>query len=528
MSRRLFRSLTQSLLALVSVWQIGSFVCAAENAGKPLSCTELAKRIDVEIGKKLEAKKIPVSPRSDDAEFLRRVSLDVSGVIPTAERAQAFLDGKEADKRQRVIEELLASTEHARMMTDLWRQLLVPETAQARGSNQIPLIRWLNKSFTQNKPWHKMTHELLTARGFQEENPAVTFYVVHESIDMLADRVSKVFLGVQLQCAQCHNHPFEDWKRKEYWAFAGFFGKVGRLYARKDGVEHAGADEKVKKVLMLPDSAKKEPLQFLRGKQPTIAPDQRYLPVLADWITSADNPYFAKAMVNRLWFHFFGRGLVNPVDGMHTGNPAAYPELFDLLARQFVASEFDARHLIRSICLSETYQRSSIPLESNKNDHEFYSRSVVRVMKPYHLCDSWDLVFSVGNDKQKQPAIADAKLLLQAERQLHGRRDSFASYFEPEEGTSPLEYRAGIPQALRLMNGRDYHGIARAARVIQSQTRSNAAAVDRLFLTALTRRPDACESGRFVTYLEQNKNNYQAHFDVLWALLNSSEFFTNH
>lgn len=518
----LFRLIWTGLFGFAGLLTAGP--AAFAQAGK--NPQSLAKAIDAEILKALAAQKVPPSPRTDDAEFLRRVYLDIAGVIPTAEQAAGFLDNHGPDKRARLIDALLGSPEHARQMADLWKELLLPKTAAAMRRDQLPLFHWLNQSFAANKPWDNLFHELLTASGMQDESPATTFYIVHESVDMVADRVSRVLLGVQLQCAQCHDHPFADWKRDEYWAFAGFFGKVGSLYQRSpQGGERYGAGEMSTRKLMQPDSARQVPLKFLRGAAPQVDPARPYLPVLADWLTGADNPYFARALVNRVWFHFFGRGLVNPVDGMNADNRPTHPELLDRLAREFVASGFDGRFLMRTICLSETYQRSSRPVDGNQDDTKLYSHMPLRVLLPFQLHDSWEQVLSVGDAKPSAaPTATDPKL----EKRIHGSRNGFAAFFTPEEGSVPTDYRAGIPQALRLMNGKDSYRINRVVPVALKQTKSAPETITHLYLMALARRPRPEELERITRLVAEENNPTQTYTDILWALLNSTEFITNH
>jgi Protein of unknown function (DUF1549)/Protein of unknown function (DUF1553) len=521
-----FRFLSGGLLALSGLLATTPPVTAQSSSGKqtpdPLA---LARAIDTAIDKRLSEGKVPPSPLTTDAEFLRRIYLDIAGVVPAWDHAAAFLDSKAAEKRTGLVEKLLASPEHARMMADVWKELLIPKTAAAMRRDQIPLARWLERSFAENKPWDRLFHELLTASGMQDENPATTFYIVHESVDEVTDRVSRVLLGVQLQCAQCHDHPFADWKRDEYWGLARFFTKVGPRYERipKRG-ERYGAGENGKKTLLRPASARMVPARFLRGKQPDLDPNKPYLPVLADWLTAPDNPYFARAMVNRLWAHFFGRGLVDPVDRMHADNPATHPELLDLLTREFVASGFDGRFLIRAICLSKTYQRSCRPLAANKADQKLYSHMPVRVIQPFPLHDSLERVWA-GGKEIRAPPPTDPK----AEKRFHGSRNGAAAFFAAEEGSSPTEYRAGIPQALSLMNTKDtIYRLFRATRDTLREAKSPQETITRLYLMTVSRRPRPAELDRLTRFIKEQGSKPDVYGDILWALLNSTEFFTNH
>lgn len=510
------------LLALASLLTAGS-VASAQSAKELPDAAVLARAIDAEVQKQLDAQKLPVSPRTSDAEFLRRVYLDIAGVIPPEDRAVTFLASLQPDKRARLIDELLASPEHARQMTDVWLDLLMPSTAEAVRRDQMPMVEWLTRSFVENKPLDRMFTELLTANGFQDENPAVTFFVVHESADQLVDTVSKALLGVHLQCAQCHDHPFTSWKREEYWGFAGFFGKVGRLYDRSpQAVERYGSSENAKKALMAPFSAKKLPPKFLRGEQPKLDVDKPYLPALAGWLKSPDNPYFSPAMVNRIWFQLLGRGLVNPIERMNSDNPATHPALLEHLSRQFIAAGFDARFLMRAICLSETYQRSTRPLEGNKADQQLYSHLPVRVLQPFQLADSLERVWSTGAKPTKPDT--DPK----AARRIHGVRASNAGYFATAAGTLPTEFRSGIPQALRLMNGKDTTQVYRVLVKVFEQAKTPPEVVTRLYLIALSRQPTPDELERMDRFVKKHGSQPETYHDILWVLLNSTEFITNH
>jgi len=501
------------LVAMVAVASLG----AAPDAGP------LAKQIDAEIQKKRDAEKVPAGPLCDETEFLRRVYLDIAGVVPPSDKVREFLDSQEADKRVNIIDELLASPLYARQQADIWKELLIPKTAAAARRNHLPLVNWLRDSFAANKPIGQLTRELLAGSGMQTDNPATTFYVVHESVDQVTDRVSRVFLGLQLQCAQCHDHPFQDWKRDEYWALAGFFSKVGTLFQRvPDKGDFYGASEMSKSKLMRPPSAREVPPQFLRGDKPTLAADQPYLPVLAGWLTSAENPYFARALVNRTWHHFFGMGLVNPIEDMSDKNPATHPELLELLAKSYAQAGFDHQRLIRAICLSNAYQRRSLPPGSSDQAGKLYAGRLVKIMTPFQLHDSIEQVLNGGKYKPWPTTWED-----KADIRFHGSRNGFANFFNVEEGSSPLEYKAGIPQVLRLMNSREMSRIANALKEFNAAGEQPVKLVEKLVLATLSRAPRPEELDKLTAFLVKNKDA-QAPGDLLWALLNSTEFYTNH
>ena len=520
---------TLSLLAIFGTHDPGSVALAQTPTAAKLDAHALAHVIDGAIQSRLAKEGIPLSPRTGDAEFLRRVYLDLTGRIPPVEKVIAFLDGKDANKRARVIEELLAEQRYGQWMAETWTKLMVPRESMNRLLQAKPLQDWLAAGFNANKRWDKLVHELLTATGEQDKNGAVTYFIGNNSVDKITDSVTRLFLGVRLECAQCHNHPFTSYKRNEYWGMAQFFMKV-RLTANPQQAKKKGISPGIvedgrarKKKKGLPDSARIVPAKFLEGAQPKLDPAQPYRPVLAQWLASADNPFFARALVNKVWGHFFGRGLVNPVDDMHADNPASHPELLATLTEQFKRSGFDVKYLIRAIVSSETYQRTSRPLARNASDRELFSHMAVRALTPEQLYDSLTSVVGPpgrGVFPKKKGGIRKGPF---------GPRQQFVNFFGVEGGGDPLEYQAGIPQALRLMNAPLLNNTG--PLVNQALTRGNkmpARVVVQLYLAVLSRRPTPDELQRRLSYVARQAEPRTAYMDLAWALLNSSEFALNH
>jgi hypothetical protein len=479
-----------------------------------LTAPALAQLIDQAIQERLSDAKGNPAPLADDAEFLRRVYLDLTGVIPPADKVRAFLESKEPDKRARVIDELLAGPDYGRHMADVWQGLLMAQRdLLTKGLQTEPLTNWLAHGFNSNQPWDRQVTELLTSTGTQEQNGATTVFLAHRSPDRLTDTVCRVFLGIQLQCAQCHDHPYTSWKRTDYWGMATFFAKVDDGAAKKllKGATPNVVEASTVQKKRLPESALTTPPRFLGGEQPKLDSKDPYRPALARWLTSAENPTFARAMVNRLWAQFFGRGLVNPVDNLSDDNRPSHPELFDALARQFTRSEFDVKHLVRAICTSQAYQRSSTP--SAGSEGVLYASMTIKPMTPEQLFDSLATVLTTPGDAKRRAAA----------------RAEFLNHFRPAEGADPGEYPVGIPQVLRLMNS-EWTGKT-SAFVGQTVKTGRPAAqnIETLFLATLSRRPTAAESQRLEEHLEANKSNKASGYgDILWALLNSSEFALNH
>jgi hypothetical protein len=519
-------------LALAAAFVTGSTAPAAETilppARTPTDPAALARRIDDALDQALAAQKVRPAPLADDAEFLRRVCLDLIGVPPTADRAAAFLDSTDPDKRAKLIDELLSSPRYGRHMADVWQGLLVQRDADNRRIPFEPLDRWLEDGFNRNKPWDRFASEVLTASGSQDDDGAVTFYLANLSADKMTDRVTRVFLGVRLQCAQCHNHPFTPWKRTDYWGMAAFFEKVhagGNVNkAAKQGGPLVIGEEGRGRPVKRPDSAKVVPARFFLGAEAKVQGDVPRRPVLAAWLTSADNPYFARALVNRVWGQFFGHGFVNPVDDFRDDNPASHPELLRDLSARFAAGGFDVKGLIRVVCNTRAYQRTSRPSSAAAGDDDvrLFGRLAVKPLTPEQLYDSLEQVVGKAEGKPDRPRPQKAPGAATP-------RSAFVNFFRADDTADPTEYQAGIPQALRLMNAPQLTRPGAALTQALKAGGGPARVTERLYLAALARRPTAAESRRLLDYVARHDAQpREAYGDILWALLNSSEFALNH
>jgi hypothetical protein len=561
-------SAIRQFLVVVSAIAATGALQAAEPASSGSSSQELSRRIDAAIESRLQAEKVKPAALADDAEFLRRVYLDLTGHIPPAAKAAAFLDDRRSDKRAHLIDELLASQAFGRHMSEVWESLLVAHNSDNRFLSFEPLRAWLEAQFNKDRPWDALVRDLLTASGSPEENGAVVYFLANTPVDKVTDNASKVFLGVQLQCAQCHNHPFTKWKQDEYWGMAAFFLKVQSRVPRpmmvangvKPGVEEAVM---VRGKRGLPDSAKIVPAKFLGGEEPTVDQREPLRPVLAKWLTASNNPYFSRAMVNRTWALLFGRGFVNPVDDMHDANAPSHPELLGELAKEFSVGGFDVKGLYRTLCNTQAYQRTS-KVATSKSDvpPELFARMAIKVLTPEQLFDSLMLVlgnpdrprdgrpgpqrplqagkFGLGQfgqgqfgkgalgAKENAEKKPDAKpdLVMAIRQEMFAPRNLFIGFFKVEDA-DPTEYQAGIPQALRLMNAPQLNN-AMAASPLVRPGKSLPQAVQDIYLAALSRRPSQHELERTVGYVARQKDARQGLSDVLWAVLNSSEFSLNH
>jgi hypothetical protein len=498
-------------------------------AGTKLDSHALARHIDQMIDPRLRAENVSPSPRCDDAEFLRRVYLDLTGHIPSAEKAAAFLDSRDANKRAALIDELLASGDYGKHQADIWQSMLLLRTSDNRFVPFDKMTTWLEKNFNENMPWDRMVREILTASGDMDKDGAVVYFLANATPDKLTDNVTRLFLGVQLQCAQCHNHPFTDWKRDEYWGMAAFFTKV-RLEGNPRQAAMRQATLKVSeggrgRPLRLPDSAKRLPPKFLQGEQPLITGDA-YRPVLAQWMTSPQNSYFSRAMVNRTWAQLLGRGIVNPVDDMHDGNIPSHPELLADLAGQFTANGSDVKYLLRALCNSQAYQRTSKPTPANREaGPELFARMAVKVMMPEQLYDS--LVQVLGAPGQVNPPRRPNAMAAARFRNI-SPRTQFVAFFKGDDNADPTEYQAGIPQVLRMMNSPQLNNASMLNPLLKAG-KSPPQIIENLYLATLARRPSPRELQRSLAVVHKYREEpRQAYADVLWALLNSSEFTLNH
>ncbi len=486
----------------------------------------LADLIDQHVQARLESEGLTRAALAEDAEFLRRVFLDLHGVVPSADQAATFLKSRNPNKRSQLIDQLLASPRFGDHFGDVWRGRLLSPLANDQRVQAERFAGWLAARFNDNDGWDQITFDLLTASGKIEENAAVTYLIEGRhplGVTDLADLSSRYFLGIRLNCAQCHDHPFVEWKRQDYWGMAAFFAQI-QTPGRPKVVYLAGVRDDPKMTLAsLKDADAIEGLQlapptFLGGQEFQAGSNKTYRAALAEWITSSENPYFARAMVNRMWWHFFGRGIVNPVDDMHAGNRPSHPELLDLLSRRFADSGFDLKLLCRAIAGSRTYQTTSRAGEQPDDAEQLFARMPLKVLTPEQLYDS--LVAILG-----PPAKSSGIDIRQ------GAREEFRQFFAGDGDPDPTGYQRGIPHLLRLMNSPQFAGRnveALAARV-QAGGSSAEEVVDRLFMTILSRPPTADERRLVEAQFDDATAPSQAVYrQVAWALLMSSEFSLNH
>ena len=500
----------------------------------------VAQSIDTHIDIAIAEAGFTASGTAEDAEFFRRVHLDLIGRVPDAEAARRFLADRRADKRARIIDELLDSQAFARRLADIWDGLLYDSTGYNASIDNRPFTQWLEDRFARHQPWDAMVRDILTATGRQYENGAVSPFVGSGKPHEAASLTTRALLGVQLECAQCHNHPYADFTREDFWSMAAFFNQLDRRseHTAEPRSEYFRAAMTVGVDIAIEDST--TPLEFeevdgmldveprfLDRTEPDMPQDGLLRPALATWMTSPDNPWFAKATVNRIWGQLMGRGLIHPVDDLKRDDTPSHPEVLALLTEQFIASGFDLRAVYRTICNSKAYQRSSRPTDDNASDDKFYSRALIKVFTAEQLFDSLATILG-PHEMFDRPAYADDPDMARFDG--FRKREEFVVAMTGDPERSPTDYRRGIPHALTLMNSdRIETSIRRRVEDMLATPGESAAYVDELYLAALGRYPSADQRRRMLNFVRtQPDDPVAAYSGVLWALLNSSEFQLNH
>ena len=511
--------------------------------------------IDDLVLEKLQGLKLPPSPRANDAEFLRRAFLDTIGTLPTAKEARSFLakaDSVEGNgahsstglsKRDALIESLLKRPEFVDYWTCKWSDLLLVQSKRLRPAAMWSYYDWVRNNVAANTPWDKMVASLITAQGSTLENGAANFFILHEDPRLMAETTSQAFLGMSVGCAKCHNHPMEKWTNDEYYQFANLFARVRAKSGPADGEQIIFA------------ASTGDLVQPLRGKPQTPRPlDGQPLPMndpgdrreaVAKWLTSADNPYFSRSIVNRVWANFFGVGLVESVDDLRATNPASNEKLLSTAAKFLAENHFDLKALMRAILQSETYQRRSEPLPENAADTRFYSRYYPKRLMAEVLLDAFSQVTGVPTefrtDLRNENQGLGAKYPLGI-RALQLPDTKIASYFlktfgRPErEKTCECE-RTGEPsvtQVLHIANGETINKKLaakdnRLAKLLEAETAPEKI-VEEAYLSSLARYPTEAEKEKILKVLEETKDSEKraAWEDVYWAILSSKEFLFNH
>jgi hypothetical protein len=517
----------------------GSEAFAQTPKPQPRELRDVVETIDRLIAERWQAAHVEPAAPASDAEYLRRVYLDLTGTIPPAAEVRAFLDDPSPDKRRELVERLLASPGYINRMTDVWKGLLLPE---ANGNQQQLMYfvgdfeGWLRSKFIAGSGYDVIARELLTTpvagvgnrffdpRARETTPTAFAYYAAKEGKpENLAAGTARVFLGLRIECAQCHDHPFAKWKREQFWGLAALFASIQRQ-GQGDAFFQA-RELPERREITITGTTKTVSAKLLDGEVPQFKWRTAPRHTLAEWMTSHENPYFARAAVNRVWGLFFGIGLVDPIDDMEATNPPSHPELLDELARQFVAHDHDLKFLIRVITASRAYGLSSAGYSPGQDDPRLFARMPVRGLTAQQLYESYVQATGIRREKDLPPFFFGSS----------PRKDFLERFAEQED--HPGEQQRSILQALTLMNGRFAADAASLERggtlpaVASAYFLDTPAKIEALFLATLGRRPTADELDRLVPYVDRGGPALQprkALSDVFWALINSAEFTHNH
>ncbi len=490
--------------------------------------------IDELVWKKLQTLGLPPSEICDDSTFLRRVTLDLAGRLPTGDEATAFVADNAPDKRARRIDALLTSEDYADFFAGKWTALLRNKRKDPRwAAGTVAFHGWVRDQIWRGTPYNEWVAELLTATGAPSENPPAGWYrEVATAPEQLQD-VAQLFAGTRLQCAQCHHHPYEKWSQQDYYGFAAFFSTLARKPSpepQENAVYHRWREASAEN----PRTHKPVRPTLLGGETLALAPEQDPRQPLADWLTSPKNPFFARVLVNRYWKHFFGRALVEPEDDLRVTNPATNPELLDALAKSFTEGGTDLRALCRTICNSATYQLAATTNAYNAADHQNFSRFYPRRLPAEVLLDAIDAVTAVPTKFPSEPPGTRAIALPD---DSFNAGSYFLSVFGRPDNASACECErandGSLAIALHLLNAKTIQEklsspAGRVAALVQD-TAPVSEKLGTVYMSALTRLPTDAEMKTASDYLAQRSGEpQQAWEDIVWALLNTKEFLFNH
>jgi hypothetical protein len=509
-------------------------VASDEGRGRPDRAADardaraLAARIDARLAACWTNAKVRPVAKAEDGEFLRRASLDLVGRIPTAAEARDFLEDPDPGKREALVDRLLDGPAYAAREVMLWRQLLLPESEDQGQLAPGGLEAWLSKRLGEGAGYDRIVREILStkfkdrdaqamamAAARSEPSPAAFYAARGGKPETLAAGTARAFLGIRLECAECHNHPFGKWKREEFWSFAAFFAGVPRQADDALAVARMPREDAGRRELTVPGTSTVVKATHLDHSQPIWRPRADTREVLADWVTAPNNPYFARAAVNRTWARFFGNGLIDPVDDLEAETDPALASLLDEVANEFRDHGYDLKYLARALLATRAYNLSSAVDTAESAPPPFFARMPVRGLSPGQFVDS--LAQATGAD-------------------VNETRVRFLELFADRD-QPPTESQTSILQALTLMNGAF---VARATSaesgeiigaVAEAPYLDTAGRVEILYLAALTRRPRAAEldlASRYIDRRQGKDDRARALSDVFWALLNGPEFRVNH
>jgi hypothetical protein len=484
--------------------------------------------VDTLVYNKLRKLRIMPSGICTDEEFLRRASLDIVGVLPTPEEYARFMEDKDEKKREKLVDELLDRKEFVEVWVMKWAELLqIRTTNEISYKSMLRYYNWLQERIASNMPTDQMVRELLGSSGGTFQNAATNYYQNERDTLKTSENVAQVFMGMRIQCAQCHNHPFDRWTMDDYYSFAAFFSQIGRKRGEDPReliiFNSGGGDVRhlVGNLVMAP--------KFLGGEQPDVKGKDRRV-VMADWLASSKNPYFATNLANIVWAHFFGKGIIDQVDDVRVSNPPVNGELLDELGRRFTDYNYDFKKLVRDICTSRVYQHSTATNETNIKDDRNFSHAALRRVRAEVLLDAITQVTDTKNKFEGLPTGA---------RAVQIANGNTSTYFLTAFGRAKREtvcscevsIEPNLSQALHLLNGDTVNakmaqGKLVPTRLAEGKTPEQVA--EEIYIRCLSRKPTEREAASLKEVIDNEQNKQQALEDIFWATLNSREFVFNH
>lgn len=522
---RIVTTRQQALALILVVGSLGyatSLAIAAEPENLP-SAIEVSQQIDDLFQAAWGANDVEPAALADDAMFLRRASLDLTGTIPTVSEVREFLNDPSPDKRARIISDMLSRPRHATHLSQVWRSVMLPRGTDMNTGSVFE--NWLQEQFREHQPYDQVVQEILTATGSigqQDAEPVVYYYALQVKPEELAASATQIFLGVQIRCAQCHDHPFTDWSQEDFWGIAGFFAEV----SPPGGVDQNGVPGSINDVFRNearhPTTNEVIPPAFLDETVYTSMEGMTRREQFADWVISPENPYFARATVNRIWGLLFGRGLVDPVDDLGIHNPPSQAEVLDLLAADFIASGFDIDRTLQVLAMTDVYARSSVTASAAAPAPELFAAMPVRSLSAEQVFEC--LLTATGD---REPLMSELP-------EYNELRAQFLDRLEAPTRRA-TEFQGGIPQTLTMLNGELVAGLVDPqqgdllAAVVDSPFFDDRERVETLFLATLGRYPTDDEWSLVEAYLgsPESVQSREVLGDILWALVNSSEFVLN-
>lgn len=519
--------LTRSLaIAISALLLVTSAVRADDSAA---ARQKMVARLDEIVVARIKVAGLEPAARSSDEEFVRRVYLDLTGAIPRVSETRTFLADKQPSKRALLIDKLLDSPAHATHLANTWRNIMLPGGFSIEQVNNLVGVQnWLRQRFVENVRYDNLVAELLVASDGGEAGPALYYTSLDLSPEKLASSTARIFLGLQIECAQCHDHPLDHWKQRDFWGYAAFFARL-----RQPEMNNPNPRGRARLIdldageVKIPNTEEVVLPKYPAGISPQDGELGTRREQLAIWMASRDNPYLPRAGVNRTWWHLFGRGLVEPVDDLGTQNPASHPALLDELTEYFVKTGFDLRELYRTLANSETYQRTSVWTAEPIPPPELYAHMAVKTLTAEQLYDSVNRVLHRQVESMMPGLNVNSPLLDQ-------RRQAFIAKVQ-SSGRNALEYQAGILQALSLLNGTDLAEATDPAKSpllgsIEAPFFTDDDRLAALFLAVFSRQPagEELQVCREQLAKHSDSDRGKGYSDVLWALLNSAEFALNH